>query len=146
MNRWQKISWFNLFTMITGFAVGAIVASRLPSEQLKTPPNLLTVVCIVALVLVAMSSKVIFPKKSGQIDSDERDKLIHKKATLAGWIAFAMSLLLLLMGSFYVVGPGGTLSAFTLPLIGVIGGGICVIVASVATPLQYGREPKDVQD
>ena len=142
MNRWQKIAWFNLIVMLGGFASSFIAAATLPPAERFMPPNRLTLVIIVTLVLV-VASNIIFRKKPKQVDFDERDRQIRKRAKYAGWIAFALTMLIVTMILYFAVGPEGTFSPLVLPLIPAAGGGICVMAGSVATLIQYGRGGKE---
>ncbi len=137
MNRWQKIAWFNLIVMLGGFASSFIAAVTLPPAERFMPPNRLTLVIIVTLVLV-VASNIIFRKKPKQVDFDERDRQIRKRTKYAGWIAFALTMLIVTMILYFAVGPEGTFSPLVLPLIPAAGGGICVMAGSVATLIQYG--------
>lgn len=145
MNRWQKIAWFNLIVIAAGFVVSIIAARTLPPEQRLMPPNRVSIVIIVSLVLVAMA-KTIFRKTPNGVDFDERDRQIRRKAVLAGWIVFALSVVAGVMISYFIVGPKGSFSPLVLPIIAVIGGGICIMVASVAALVQYGRGGKRGQE
>ena len=102
MNRWQKIAWFNLIVIVAGSVVAVIAASTLPQGERLTPPNRVTPVIIICLVLVAMG-KIVFRKTIKGVDFDERDKQIDRKARLAGWIAFALSMVIGVMIYFYFV-------------------------------------------
>jgi len=135
MNRWQKIAWFNLVISVVAFLVCGLLAATMPREDILVPPNRLTVVIIVSLLLVGVSGKI-FRKKREGVDSDERDKLIERKAKKAGWMAFAWSMFVTFMIIFVIVGPKGHFSPYLIPIIGIIGMGF--IAESVATLIQYG--------
>ena len=142
MNRWQKIAWFNLIVIAAGFIFSIIAAYTLPPEQRLMPPNRVSIVIIVSLVLVAMA-KSIFRKKAEVVDLDERDKQIHRKAKFAGWMSFALSITVGVMVCYFCVGPKGSFSPLVLPVIAVIGGGVCIMVESIAALIQYGWGGKD---
>ena len=139
MNRWQKIAWFNLIVVAIAFVTCSILAAGMPLKDAITPPSPLTFVIVPALVLVAMSEKVIFRRKPHQLDSDERDRQIHRTCKYAAWTAFASSMVAGVLVCYLVVGPKGALYPLVLPLLVLIGGGIHIIVASSAALIQYGR-------
>ena len=59
MNRWQKIAWFNLIVSVVAFVVCGLLAATMPREDIMVPPNRLTVVIIVSLLLVATAGKIL---------------------------------------------------------------------------------------
>lgn len=143
MNRWQKIAWFNLIVVATAFVTCSIMAAGMPLKEAITPPSPLTFVVVPALVLVAISEKMIFRKKSNQVDVDERDKQIHMRCRYAGWTAFASSVAAGIMICYFAVGPKGALYPLVLPLLVLIGGGVHIIVTSSAALIQYGRRERN---
>jgi uncharacterized membrane protein len=137
MNRWQKIAWFNLIVIVVGSVLAVTAASTLPQGERLRPPNRVTAVIIICLVLMAMG-KIIFRKTIKGIDFDERDKQIERKAKHAGWMAFALSMVIGVMIYYYsVIGHKGIFSPFALPVIALIGGVIDIVVSSVAVLTQY---------
>jgi hypothetical protein len=145
MNRWQKIAWFNLVVMAAASVICILMAANMPVRDAITPPSPLTLVIIPALVLVAISEKVIFRKKSQRIDRDERDRQIDRKSSYAGWMAFAVAMVAQLMVCYLAVGPKGAVYPLWLPLMACIGGGVHVMAASSAALIQYGRTGKGGQ-
>lgn len=61
MNRWQKIAWFNLIVIVAGSVISVVAAGTLPPDERLVPPNRITVVIVISLVLVGIA-KTIFRK------------------------------------------------------------------------------------
>ena len=138
MNRWQKIAWFNQIVIAAAFVICIAMAANMPLMRAITPPSPLTLVIVPALVLVALSEKVIFRKKSEPVDRDERDRHIDRRSSHAGWIAFALAMVAQLLVCYLAVGPQGAIYPLWLPLMACIGGGIHVMATSAAALVQYG--------
>ncbi len=137
MNRWQKIAWFNLIVIVAGSVISVVAAGTLPPEERLMPPNRVTVVIIISLVLVGMA-KTIFRKADKEVDFDERDGQIHHRANLFGWTGFGLGMVATIMVCYFVVGPRGSFPPLALPIIPLVGVGLKIIVESVAALIQYG--------
>ncbi len=137
MNRWQKIAWFNLIVIVAGSVISVIAAGTLPPEERLMPPNRVTVVIIISFVLVGMS-KTIFRKSDKEVDFDERDGQIHRRADLFGWTGLGLGMAATIMVCYFAVGPRGSFPPLVLPVIPLVGVGLKIIVESVAAPIQYG--------
>jgi hypothetical protein len=139
MNRWQKIAWFNLIVIAGAFVICIVMAAAMSPTKAITPPSPLSLVIIPALVLVAVSQKVIFRKKAEPVDRDERDRQIDRRSGHIGWTAFALAVVVQLVVCSVAVGPRGAIHPVLLPLIACIGGGVHIMVVSSATLIQYAR-------
>jgi hypothetical protein len=137
MNRWQKIAWFNLIVIVAGSVISVIVAGTLPPEERLMPPNRVTVVIIISLVLVGMA-KTIFRKSDKGVDLDERDGQIHRRANLFGWTGCGLGMVATIMVCYIAVGPMGSFPPLALPIIPLVGVGLKIIVESIAALFQYG--------
>jgi len=137
MNRWQKIAWFNLIVIVAGSVISVAAAWTLPPDERLMPPNRVTVVIIISLVLVAMA-KTIFRKSDKGVDFDERDGQIHRRAKLFGWMGLALGMWATIMVCYFAVGPLGSFPPLALTIIPLVGVGLGVIVESAAALIQYG--------
>jgi hypothetical protein len=142
MNRWQKMAWFNLIVIVAGSVISVIAAGTLPPDERLMPPNRVTVVIVISFVLVAMS-KTIFRKADREVDFDERDGQIHRRAKLFGWTGCGLGMAVTIMVCYIAVGPRGSFPPLALPVIPLVGVGLYMIVASVAALIQYGWGDKD---
>ena len=86
-------------------------------------------------VLPYLFSKI--PTKKTKVLFDERDNLIGKRATLAGYLGFWWYIVTACIIPLWFVGPRGSISAILLPVI--LLGGIIIfsIVQNIATLIQY---------
>ena len=137
MNRWQKMASFNLIVIVAGSVISVVAAWTLPPDVRLMPPNRVTVVIIISLVLVAMA-KTIFRKAGKGVDFDERDGQIHRRANLFGWTGFGLGMGATIMVCYFAVGPMGSFPPLALPVIPLVGVGLKIIVESVAALIQYG--------
>ncbi|MHC4546599.1 MAG: hypothetical protein ACYSYL_19140 [Planctomycetota bacterium] len=141
MNRWQKIAWFNLIVIVAGSVISVVAAGTLPPEERLMPPNRVTVVIIISFILVGMS-KTIFRKADKGVDFDERDRQIHRRAKLFGWIGLGFGMVATIFVCYIAVGPMGSFPPLALPVIPLVGVAIYMIVGSVAALILYGRGGK----
>lgn len=139
MNRWQKIAWFNLIVIVAGSVISVVAAGTLPPEERLVPPNRVSVVIIISLVLVGMA-KTIFRKADKGVDFDERDGQIHRRAKLFGWTGCGLGMVATIMVCYFAVGPMGSFPPLALPIIPLVGAGLFIIVGSIAALILYGRE------
>jgi len=144
MNRWQKIAWFNLIVIITGSVMSIVAAGTLPPDERLMPPNRITVVIIITFVLIGLS-KTIFRKSEKQVDLDERDRQIHRKADLFGWTGFGLGMAATIMFCYIAVGPLGSFPPLALPIIPLVGVAVKIMAESIAALIQYGWEIKGEQ-
>lgn len=144
MNRWQKIAWFKVIVIAAGSVISVIAAATLPPDERLVPPNRISVVIIISLVLVAMA-KSIFRKADKVVDFDERDRQIHRRANLFGWTGLGLGMLGATMVCYLAVGPRGSFPPLALPIIPLVGVAIDVSAASISTLIQYGRQSQGEQ-
>ena len=137
MNRWQKIAWFNLIVIVVGSVISVVAAGTLPPEERLMPPNRVTVVIIISLVLVGMA-KTIFRKADNGVDFDERDGQIHRRAKFFGWTGCALGMTATIFVCYISVGSMGRFPPLALPIIPLVGVAFKLIVESVAALIQYG--------
>ncbi len=139
MNKWQKIAWFNLIVIVACFIACFIMASMLHFKQVATPPTPLSLVIVPALVLVALS-KILFHKKTGRVDFDERDMQIIRKAHIFGMWAFILSIVIQNVICVLTIGPQRPLNYPLVMLLMICSsGGIWIMAESVATLIKYAR-------
>jgi hypothetical protein len=101
------------------------------------PPNRVTVVIIISFILVGMS-KTIFRKSDSGVDFDERDRQIHRRAKLFGWIGFGFGMVATIFVCYIAVGPMGSFPPLALPVIPLVGAAIYTIVGSATALILYG--------
>ena len=143
MNRVQKISWSLVITMSLGLILGLIVTVIL-YPKFGMPKALCGFGLIFFIGGLGGLSVFFFKKDKGKVTSDERDKLIEKNASLAGFGAVYLYVILLSILPIIIFGPDKTIkipSTWSPGLL--IGAGFCQAYAqSIAILIQYGWRDK----
>jgi hypothetical protein len=141
MNRAQKIALYNLIVIIasltiTGAAVGILsIVHGMP--QALGGLRFLGIVGFVGL------SPILFRKKRGQLGFDERDLLIHKRATIAAYSIFWVFFTAACITPWLALDCGATIRVVVLPCILASGFIIVQLVQSIAILVQYGWGGKE---
>jgi hypothetical protein len=141
MNRAQKIAWFQL--AVVGIAVVMSVILTLSFRRKygyefveawwlgAGYPTLL-------LIFAVLGPSLIFRKKKGKVDFDERDLMIDRRAMVVSFGATYIFFILACFVTWLAAGLDGPIPAYWLLRI-VIGGGVTSIVAhSLTTLVCYG--------
>ncbi len=135
MNRAQKIALYNLIVLIasltlTGAAVGILtIAYGMPKGLGGL--GFLGIAGLVGL------SPILFRRKAGQLRLDERDLLIHARATLVAYSVFWVFFSVVCMVPWLVLGRAATIHVVVLPCM--LGGGFIIVqlIQSIAILIQY---------
>lgn len=136
MNRAQKIAWSLVITISTGFIVSCIAVAIL---YIKVGmPRALAGLGFMGIAGLGGFSPLIFRKDKGKVTFDERDKLIKRRAALAGFATSYLFVGLACMIPFSILGPKASISVIRLP--NIFGGAAlsAFFVTSVAILVQYG--------
>ena len=140
MNREQKMAWSMVITTGLAFVVSCIAVAILYFKV--GMPRALLGFLLMCLSGLAGISFFIFRKDKGKVIFDERDKLIKKRAALAGFGTSYLFVGLACMIPFFILGPDRAISVTWLPNI-FIGAGIShFFVHSVVILEQYGWRNK----
>lgn len=142
MNRAQKIAWFNLIILLTALGLSAIAISvlcfivGLPMRGALGGIGFLGICGLIGL------SPILFRKKQSQVSFDERDQLIHKRATIAAYSVFWVFFTATCMIPWWVLKTGASIPVVVLPVM--LAGGFIIVqlVQSVAVLVQYGWRGK----
>ena len=140
MNRAQKIAWLLVITisvavLLAGGAVGIL--------YLKLGlPRALAGLGFLGIAGFGGLGPSIFRKDKGAVTCDERDKLINRRAALAGFGVAYMVVGLVCMIPFFVLGPKANVPVTWLPMIFMGAGLSSFFTHSVAILVQYGRGGK----
>jgi len=142
MNRAQKIECFNLLvtTLSTGSSLGTVILLA----HLVGMPKAWAGMALMGLMGLIALGPFIFRDEKGQdrVAFDERDELIHKRASSAGFIAtyaFFLAFCSVVLNS---VGINGQVPGYML-LILLAGGFVVLMLAkTLALIIQYGRGGK----
>jgi len=136
MNRLQKMALYNLIViaivlLIVVLVVGLIYHYQGLQEAREAIP-------LAGLFGLLGLSGVLFRKKRGGTDFDERDQLILRKSTAVAYSVFWVAWIAASMTIWAVLRRRGTVRVDILPIMVLIGGLIVVTVQSVAILAQYG--------
>jgi hypothetical protein len=138
MNKTQKIARFNLIVILIALILSAIAVSvfyfvvDLPIRRALGGLAFLGIAGLIGL------SPILFGKRRGQISFDERDQLIHIRATVVAYSVFWFGFTAACMIPWWILETGATIPVVVLPAM--LAGGFVIVqlVQSVATLVQYG--------
>ena len=136
MNRAQKMALTMVITTFSAFLLSCIAVAILYFKV--GMPRALLGFLLMCLSGLAGFSPLIFKKDKGKVIFDERDKLIKRRAALAGFGASYLFVGLACMIPFSILGPKATISVIWLPNIFMGTGLSLFFVTSVAILVQYG--------
>jgi len=145
MNKTQKGTLVSLVSALLCIAIAVfllveIVVLKHPPESFSEKFWLPIVVCVLGPILTIFYWKKQSPT---EVESDERDDLIKKRAALVSFVSVWILLYAATVIPWFIVGLEGSIPVFLLPFINV---GILLVVLliySVAVLVQYGRGGKD---
>jgi len=141
MNRTQKTTWFLIITILSAVVVSGVAVALLAVKI--GMPKALAGGYFLGIAGLGGLAPLIFRKDKGKVRCDERDKLINRRAALAGFGSSYLLVGLVCMIPFFVLGPEANISVVWLPMIFVIACIGCFFGHSVAVLIQYGRGSKD---
>ena len=138
MNREQKMAWFTLVMLGLALVLSLTAVSVLyfgfgwPLRRAAAGFAFIGVMAFVAL------APLIFRKDKQEVQLDERDLLIKRKAMLAAYWTFWPLFVLAAMAPFFILGPDGKVSVLYLAWM-VFGGMFYVtLIQAIATLQEYG--------
>ncbi len=143
MNRTQKIARFNLIVMLIALGLSALAVGvsyfviGLPIRRAVGGLGFLGICGLLGL------SPILFRKEAGEVDFDERDLLIQRKAALGAYSIFWFLFVLAAMVPFFVLGADGKVSVQYLAAMVFAGAAVVTVVQSIATLELYGWRNKD---
>jgi hypothetical protein len=143
MNRAQKIARFNLIVILIALVLSVLAVGvsyfviGLPIRRAVGGFGLLGICGLMGL------SPILFRKEPGEVDFDERDLLIQRKAVLGAYSIFWFLFVLAAMIPFFVLGPDGRVSVKYLAAMVFAGMITVALVQSIATLELYGWRNKD---
>jgi hypothetical protein len=134
------MAWFTL--TVLGLASGLSVAAfcvtyfilGLPAERAAGGFGFIGIMGFVGL------TPILFRKDKDKVLCDERDLMIHRKATISAYATFWVLFVSAAMVPWFITGPDGMITVNYLPWM--VFGGMFVVMLVQA---QYGRGGKDEQ-
>jgi len=140
MNRLQKIAWYNLTVLAVALTVSGAAVSILAVT--RGMPKALGGLGFLGLAGLIGLSPLLFREKRGQVSFDERDQLIHKRATLVAYSVFWVVFTATCMIPWLLLETGAKIRVVMLPMMLAVGFILVQLVQSVATLAQYGWRRK----
>ena len=140
MNRTQKGAWFTLAYSLLCIALSIYLLIRI--AVLKQLPERWFAFWIAVAFCFLMAASIIFLRKKqspGEVDSDERDRQIQRRAALAGFVAVWILLFVSSAIPLFALGAEGALPVWALPLINVNIAVVALLVYTVAVLVQYSK-------
>ena len=143
MNRTQKNAWFNIVMALLSLAFGVYIVveiavlQRVPKVFVRFWP-LLTFWLIAGIGIIFVRKK----QSPAEVDSDERDNFIKKRAALAAFVSVWIVLLVSSIVLRVILGPDGSIPVWILPILNL---GLLFIVGlihEVTILIQYGWSSK----
>ena len=141
MNRVQKIAWSFVVTISVAFLLSCIAIAILYFKV--GMPKALAGLGFMGIAGLGGFSPLIFQTENGKVTLDERDRLINRRAALAGFGTSYLLVGLVCMIPFFILGPKASISVIWLPYIFGGAGLSMFFVHSVAILVQYGWRIKE---
>ncbi len=144
MNKTQKGSWSAISISLLSLALGIYMIVEIAVLR-RVPEGFGRFFWLPAFLLITGISIICIRKKQSpaEVDSDERDNLIKKKAVLAAFVSVWIILLASSIIPRFIVGSDGAVPIWLLPIINVGVFYIVLLVYSLAVLIQYGRGDKN---
>ena len=145
MNRTQRSAWcmlmvslFFIFFGVLLFAEVAVLKSFFTSVHRFVA---LVLVCLFVPYLIFLLKK----QSPAEVESDERDRLIIKRAILVSFVSVWIMLAGVCIIPRFIVGETGAIPVYVLTFINLYIFMIAMFVYNIAILIQYGRGGKDGQ-
>ena len=137
MNRAQKMAWYNLIVVLVSLALTGVTISVLAA--IVGMPKALGGLGFLGICGLIGFSPIIFRKKQGQLDFDERDLLIQRRAFVIAYSIFWVFFTFACMIPWLVLDTGTTIRVVVLP--GMLAGGFVIVqlIQSIAILVMYGK-------
>jgi hypothetical protein len=142
MNKAQKIAWFNL--VVFSFTLGLSVAAfgifyfvfGLPANRAAGGFGFMGIIGFAGL------TPILFWKDKNKVQCDERDLMIHRKATIVAYTSFWVLFVAAAMVPWFIIGPSGMIAVNYLPWM--VFGGMCTVMLlqSIVILKEYGWRNK----
>ncbi len=143
MNTAQKMAWFTLVVLalalglsLVTFCVGYFILA-VPAAKAAAGFGFMGIMGFVGL------TPILFRKDKAQVQCDERDLMIHRKATIAAYATFWVLFVAAAMVPWFITGPNGTIPISYLPWMVFGGMFVVMLVQAIITLAQYGWTNKE---
>ena len=144
MNKTQKGAWFTLVTGLLCFAI--IIYTVIKIFILKSLPDGFGRFWPLAIFFLLVGISIFFMRKKQspvEVESDERDNLIKKRAVLVSFVSVWVLLAAVCIVPPFIVGRDGSIPVWILSFMNVGVLLIALLFYNVAVLVQYGWGGKD---
>jgi hypothetical protein len=143
MNKAQKMAWFTLVVLalalglsLITFCVGYFILG-VPAAKAAAGFGFMGIMGFVGL------TPILFRKDKAQVQCDERDLMIHRKAAIAAYAIFWVLFVAAAMVPWFITGPDGRITVNYLPWMVFGGMFVVMFVQAIVTLNQYGWTNKE---
>jgi hypothetical protein len=143
MNKAQKVAWFTLVVLALAFGLSAATFAvgyfilGVPAKQAAAGFGFMGIMGFLGLI------PLLFRKDKGKVQCDERDLMIHHKATIAAYATFWLLFVAAAMVPWCITGPNGTIPVSYLPWMVFGGMFVVMLVQAIVILEQYGWTNKE---
>ena len=143
MNRLQKIALFNIIVIFTAFALSLITFSLL--YYVFNLPFMRAILGFGFLGILGLRRywPIFINKEPDSVTYDERDSLIHKKASLGAYSIFWFYCEIGSIALLFIFGINGKISVIYLPLFIFLGSIIINLTQSILLLIEYSGKEKE---
>ena len=143
MHRTQKIALLNIIVVFAALSL-SIIAFCVAYYVFEVPfKRAILGFLFLVLLDIRRLSPILFNKKSGIVTYDERDSLIHKKASLGAYSIFWFYCSIGSIIPLLIVGVQGKISVLYLPIFIFFGRIIINLTQSILLLIEYGCGGKE---
>jgi len=143
MSKAQKIARFKLIVITIALTLSAITVGVLYFFVGLPIGGALSGLCFIGICGLIGLTPFLFKKEGGNVSFDERDLLIHKRATLVAYSVFWIFFTAACMIPWWILKTGDSIPVAVLPAMLAAGFIIVQLVQSVAILAQYGWRDKN---
>ena len=143
MNRTQKGAWIGLVGALFSIAIISFAFFKLFVLK-KFPVRFEAFLAVGGLLLYVVLLILFLRQKQSpaEVEADERDKLIIRKAAIASFVSVWFCLAALSVVPRWITGIDGSIPVWMLPIMNLGVMFAAMLVYSIAVLIQYGRVPK----
>ena len=142
MNRAQKEAWFGLFLGIPLILIPCGVFILISYDRGASFAAPFTLVYLASMSFLPWLIRLFAYRNKKQVNYDERDRLIEKRAALISYFFFWLYFVISLIIPWWFTGSKGSVLAIILPIILTGGLSIFVFIQSLTTLILYGKNNK----
>ena len=139
MNRAQKEAWFGLFLGIPLILIPSGVFILISFDKGASYSAPFIFVYLASMSLLPWLFRLFAYRNKKQVNYDERDQLIEKRATLISHFFFWLYFVIFLIIPWWITGSNGSIPVIALPIILIGGLSIFVFIQSLTILILYGR-------